>query len=146
MRDIEQVNWLYMDMQELAKITKEVYGIPFDIQMRERSQGSYEIVNPHEPFDEEGYHTGLKKDGYRDYPDHEDATWTELTDEEAIARWVAVGDTSDWHVVGFSPFDVRYLNEVGEYIWYQPSIHTVLADLIKKGEIPDGEYFIDIDW
>lgn len=137
MRDIKKVEYYWIDLRDIAKITEEVYGIAYDIQMGEKSNGSYEIHET-EKDDMPGYYTGMKKESYDNYPNYDNAKWVEMTDEESFERWK--NSTTSYR----RPFEK--INDKGEHEWYQPSFSNVLYDLAEKGEIPHGIYFVSIDW
>lgn len=124
MREIKQVIWYYVDMRWLSDITTEVYGRAYDIQMGEKSNGSYEVWST-SPTD--------WRNDYPAYVEDESAEYGIRNIEtvaEAIAIWTALPEPKDpW----------------ARPDW-QPEVWAVLSDLADKGEIPHGEYFVSIDW
>lgn len=136
MRDIKKVEWLYLDIRDIREICNEVYGKEFDIQMGEYSNGSYLIVKPES--DLQGYWTGIVSDRWAGNS-YDNATWVEISDEEAIKKWVDNVPSDKYS----RPFD-KVVD--GEYDYWQPDFEVILKDLVAREEIPDGTYFISIDW
>ncbi len=119
MREIDKVRWDYMiSMQEIASITQEVYGRQYDVQMGEMHNGSYLEAN------------------------------TKDTGTEWAAEWV---DDDDWKSTSdiSLAIDMWLATPVPER-WsrpeWQPELWAVLGDLANKGEIPHGNYFVDVSW
>jgi hypothetical protein len=130
-----QYDW-ELDMRELSDICEAVYGMPFDIQMGERSNGEYDVVDTSQEPDKQGYHTGMSDYGYK----YENATWVELTDEQALDKWRNQNFEDKY---GYRAFD-KVVN--GEYSPWQPDTQLVMRDLVKRGALPPGVYKLDIDW
>lgn len=151
-------DWV-MDMQDLQKITEEVYGVPYDIQMGERGQGEYDVATTEAFQDREGYHTGLGQGrNYEDkYPeghgyfyfdeDQIDPATGDYVDtvDKAIAKFMSqTPQETPWGKDWGRPFDK--VGDNGEYTFWQPSLETILTDLARKDEIPHGTYMVQIDW
>lgn len=136
-----KVDW-YIDMSDLRDITKEIYGIGFDIQMGERGQGEYELVDTTKPpIHIQTYATGLGTGYGYDGKYIEGHGYKQISDAEAIAKWVSQAGTLDeWS----RPFEKVGAN--GEYEHYQPDLEVVMADMVERNEIPEGVYFVSIDW
>ncbi len=140
MREYRRIERYVMSMQELSEVTKEVYGIEFDIQMGERGQGEKEVVDTRNatPDGYQCYWTGLV-DSYDPNVKYKNARTVNISDEEMMAKWQAQ-DVSD----SIRPYNK--IGENGEYTHIQPDTDLVMMDLAKRGEIPHGEYQIEIDW
>lgn len=138
---VKKIERYEMDMQELEQITERVYGVGYDIQMGERSQGTVLTYDTRQLDSIQAYWTGLKPNHYGgvDGNSYENAKCVDLTDEEALLRWRIRGTGGD-----IRPFNK--IDENGEYLWEQPDADLVLQDLANRGEIPHGEYQIRIDW
>jgi hypothetical protein len=146
----EKVEYWRMSMQDLARITKYVYGIEYDVQMGERSQGSYVIASTDDEVETQGYWKGMGQGYGYDQKYIEGAKWVQFVEdgagaEEAIEKWInQERDPEEWKYGQPRPFDKVGKN--GEYTLYQPDLEVVLSDLAKRGKLPEGTYFIDIDW
>lgn len=136
-------------MQQIREITKETYGIEYDVQMGEFSNGSYrttEFIGEDAEHDYETYTRGI--DASHPYKlDYSNVEHVDLTPEAAIAKWTALADmvARNDGLNYFRPFE-RVNPDTGEYYYFQPSIETVLQDMYDKGLIPAGRYLIQIDW
>ncbi|TXH11887.1 MAG: hypothetical protein E6R04_00210 [Spirochaetes bacterium] len=136
-------------MQQIRKITKETYGIEYDVQMGEYSNGSYfitEFIGEDVEHDYESYTRGI--DASHPYKlDYSNVEHVDLTPEESIAKWTAlataVSKNEDYNY--FRPFE-KVDPSTGEYYYFQPNIETVLQDMYNKGLIPAGRYLVQIDW
>lgn len=124
MYEIRHANWEYeIDMQEISKITEEVYGRGYDVaQTGEFHNGSWT-----------GAHTDPENPWSGNWPGDyfEDGHYKPLeTVSEAIEYWLA------------QPLPANYW----ERPEWQPDLSAVFADLADKGHIPHGRYFVDISW
>lgn len=122
---INKVNWdYYIDMHQISKITSEVYGREYDVQMGEYSNGSYLTAHTDPEYQ------------WNDYPAYVEDESAEYgsrnveTVSEAIEYWLSTpGPEKSW-----------------DRPEWQPEVWAVLSDLADKGHIPHGHYFISIDW
>lgn len=129
-----------MTFIELKEITKEVYGIEYDLQMGERGQGEYDVVTTGVIDSEQGYWKGINPNPHYGTSSLAEARFIELTDEEALEKWVSQKDITRYS----RPFSS--IADNGEYAHYQPEVAVILTDLAKRKEIPEGTYMITIDW
>lgn len=159
MRTFDKPNydWL-MNFTELRDMCEEVYGVPYDIQMGERSNGEYDIVTTGEIPDRQGYWTGLGQGyGYEGkyieghkfvhFVDGECSKSEDILRESlmAIEKWQSQSKMEKpWGNAFDRPFDK--VGDNGEYTFYQPDLQVVMNDLVAREEIPPGTYMITIDW
>lgn len=144
---IQQKN--VIEHEDLNKIVQEVYGLPYDVQRGEYSQDSYIAVNDVDgkSVDEVGYWSGLKSVYSRLIFDNAEYVNLDFDDEAAILEyWRNHSNTNASGYGNDRPFDERYLDENGEYAFWQPPEHWILNNLCARGIIKPGNYLITIDW
>lgn len=146
---IEQKN--VIEHRDFERIVREVYGLPYDVQRGELAQNSYVEVDDVDGSgcDEIGYWTGLALDNCGMHLSYENAKHMSIDpDDEAavIEYWRNHSNTNASGYGDDRPFDDRYLDEKGEYSFWQPPEFWVLNNLCARGVIEPGNYHITIDW
>ena len=144
---IQQKN--VIEHRDFERIVREVYGLPYDVQRGEYSQNSYIEVYDVDGSgsDEIGYWSGLKSVYSRLIFDNAEHVNLDPDDEAAVIEyWRNHSNTNASGYGDDRPFDDRYLDENGEYSFWQPPEFWVLNNLCARGVIEPGNYHITIDW
>lgn len=144
---IQQKN--VIEHRDFERIVREVYGLPYDVQRGEYSQNSYIEVYDVDGSgsDEIGYWSGLKSVYSRLIFDNAEYVNLDPDDEAAVIEyWRNHSNTNASGYGDDRPFDDRYLDENGEYSFWQPPEFWVLNNLCTRGVIEPGNYHITIDW
>lgn len=146
---IQQKNVIEHD--DFEKIVQEVYGLPYDVQRGELAQNSYidfyEVIDG-KGADQVGYWTGLSIGQYGVGIKYDNAKYVDFDfdDEKGILEYWANHSNTNASGYGDRPFDERYLDENGEYAFWQPPEYWVIDNLCARGIIEPGDYLITIDW
>ena len=144
---IQQKN--VIEHRDFERIVREVYGLPYDVQRGELAQNSYVEVDDVDGSgcDEIGYWSGLKSVYSRLIFDNAEYVNLDPDDEAAVIEyWRNHSNTNASGYGDDRPFDDRYLDENGEYSFWQPPEFWVLNNLCARGVIEPGNYLITIYW
>lgn len=147
MRDFKQKKIYQLDIRELDELVEEVYGIPYDTQMGEYGQKTYIELNNMmgKLYDNhEGYWKGLKEEpGRSSIINWDNAEFVKLMHDEVVEYWK---DHSPAPSEDMSSRPFEKIDDKGEHAWWQPVPGWVLNDMVRRGEIPAGDYQILVWW
>lgn len=132
---IDEIDW--------SRFVSEVYGRPYKFQQQDgcKSRGVFHLYVP--SWDDTDALEEYLPDEVPEIVNGEEMgvkfkKWLERDPEQTFAV-----EKTDWNPEGVSN---KFHLELWWYRNFYPNIHAVAEDLVKKGLLEEGEYFINIDW